>query len=428
MTTALATTVAVPDAIAAHECSFDYDFLSVGDLRVETVEDPKTGKLTVSKVLVKDEPLNPTDRFWVSLFARYGFNSAFFKYFNHQETFERISQIEKADRMRLCIERNADGEGTLLGVSNPNKPIVVYDELMEMLGRYNGASIMYYNGIVESTHTPRSGANQFQVAGDDFVNRFLMATPIDGYGAPNIYLALMRLICTNGVVGYTKAFRSSLALGKADDDVTPSMTRALDGFNNDEGYAAIRHRIEAAAGSWCSVHESQELYKLLVRLHHRRAIEDMGGMTLTTAPNLAKLLGNSVPVSEQVQEEGVGSPILKAFHALTGDTSRLYGLANLDALSVKRKRTLPVKCKVMDAINFATEVATHYATPEGARMLQAWVGGLVTDEYDMEGTADRYGEFADFLIDAKVGAGLTGSEHTGKGTGEHHGIATASQD
>lgn len=408
-----------PDAVAAYECSFDYDFLSVGDLRVETVEDPKTGKKTVAKVLVKDEPLNPTDRFWVSLFARYGFNSAFFKYFDHQETFERISKIEKSDRMRLCIERDASGQGTLLGVSNPNKPIVVYDELMEMLGRYQGQSVMYHNGIVESTHTPRSGANQFEVSGDEFVNRFLLATPIDGYGAPNIYLSLLRLACENGVVGYTKAFRSSLALGKADDDVSPSLTRALDGFGNDEGYAAIRQRMEAAASSWCSVHESQTLYNLLVKLHSRRAIEDMGGMTPAGAKKIAALLGNPALVSEQTPEEGVGSPILKAYHALTGDTTKLYGLANLDALSVKRKRTLPVKCRVMDAINFATEVATHYANPEGSRMLQAWVGGLVTDEYDMEGTADQYGEFSDFLIEKKAEAGFTGSDYSGKGTGTH---------
>lgn len=412
-----ATAIAPIDAIAAHECSFDYDFLSVGDLRVETIEDPKTGKETVSKVLVKDEPLKPTDRFWVSLFARYGFNSAFFKYFDHATVFNRISEVEKSDRMRLCIERDAQGGGTLLGVSNPSKPIVVYDELMDMLGRYQGQQVMYHNGIVESTHTPRSGANQFAVAGDHFANRFMLATPIDGYGAPNIYLSLLRLACSNGVVGYAKAFRASLALGKADDDVSPSLTRALDGFGNDEGYAAIRQRMEAAASSWCSVNEAQALYTMLIKLHNRRAIEDMGGMTPAGATQIGKLLG-AVP-DQSLSDESVGSPILKAYHAMTGDTSRLYGLANLDSLSVKRKRTLPVKCRVMDAINFATEVATHYATPEGARMLQGWVGGLVTDEYDMEGTADQYGEFSDFLIEKKTEAGLTGSAYTGKGTAEH---------
>lgn len=403
MTTAIATI----DALSAKECRFDYDFLSVGDLRVETDTDVKTGKKKVTKVMVKDEPLNPTDRFWVSLFSRYGFNSSFFKYFEHAEVFDRISQIETKDRMRLCIERDAQGEGTLLGVSNPTKPIVVYDELMEMLTKYNGQTVMYHNGIVESTHTPRSGGNLFEVGGDEFANRFMMATPIDGYGAPNIYLALLRLVCENGVVGYTKAFRSSLALGKADDDVSPSLTRALDGFNNDEGYAAIRHRIEAAASSWCSVYESETLYKLLMRLHHRDTLDDMGGVTPVNAKYTRKLLG----LGSSNSDDGLGSPLLKAYHAMTGDTCKLYGLANMDALSVKRKRTLPVKCKVMDAINFATEIATHYATPEGARALQGWVGGLVTEEYDMEGTADKFGDFADFHLDAKALAGLTGSEH-----------------
>lgn len=48
---------------------------------------------------------------------------------------------------------------------------------------------------------------------------------------------------------------------------------------------------------------------------------------------------------------------------MTGDTSRLYGLANLDALSAKRQRTLPVRCKVYelckvyDLLNFAPATA-----------------------------------------------------------------------
>ena len=43
-----------------------------------------------------------------------------------------------------------------------------------------------------------------------------------------------------------------------------------------------------------------------------------------------------------------GSPIIAAFHRMTGDVSQIYGLANVDALSVKRQRTLPVNCTVYD--------------------------------------------------------------------------------
>jgi hypothetical protein len=390
---------------------FDYRYLPINDLQVETEEDEQTGKQVVKHILVQDEPIQASGRFWVSLFARYQFNKAFFKYYDYAEVFERIATVESNDRMRLCIERSTDEDGAkvsrLMAVSNPTKPIVVYDELMGMLERYDGKGLAYADGIIESTHTPRAGGTRFDVLGDLHENRFMMSTPIDGYGSPNIYLALLRIACLNGMVGYSKVFRSSLALGKGADDVTPSLTRALDGFNSDEGYAAIRGRVEQAGKSWLSVYESQSLYKLLVKLH----ADDK--MNVNESPARGTKIGEWLAKPDRASEantDTIGSPIIKAFHRMTGDPSQAYGLANLDGLSAKRQRTLPVDCTVYDAINFATEVATHHAQPEGSRMLQAWVGGSISDEYDMEGTRDKFGEFKDFLVDAKMGAGLTGSE------------------
>jgi hypothetical protein len=84
---------------------------------------------------------------------------------------------------------------------------------------------------------------------------------------------------------------------------------------------------------------------------------------------------------------------------MTGDLSKIYGLANLDTLSIKRQRCLPAKAKVYDAINFASEIATHQATPQGSRRLNGYIGDLISGEYDLEGTADGpFAEFSDFLI------------------------------
>lgn len=384
------------DALAAYECSFEYEFLAVNDLRVKTVINPKNGRAVATQVFVKDEPLTPTRRFWTSLTSLFSFSDSIFDLFTHAETFERISQVRRGDRIRLCIERNAAGEGTLLAASNPKKPIVVYDELMDLVTKYEGENVNYHGGMVESTHKPRV-VQPFDVSGDRFVNRFLMSTPIDGYGKPSIYLSLLREVCSNGLIGYTKTFKSQVPLGKVDDDVTPSLSRGLDGFSSDEGYVAIRQRIESSQSSWCSVYEAGLLYALLVKLHHRKAIENFNGVIPAQAKNVAKLLGGATAAISE-QGESNTSPLLRAFHSMTGDTSRIYGLANLDALSVKRRRTLPVRCKVYDLINFATEVATHYATPEGARTLQGWLGQLVDDEYDMEGTADKFTDFADFHV------------------------------
>jgi len=401
MVAALATTAPVA-VLADQNISFDYTFMPIREMRVTTVPHPKTGKPVVDRVYVQDEPLVPTDRFWWSLYSRYGFNQAFFKYFDHAEVFERISKVEGNDRMRLCIERDEKKNGTLLGVSKPEKPIVVYDELVNMLGRYQAASVTYSKGIVESTHSPRMGGNIFDIAGDKFANRFVMATPVDGYGAPNIYLSLLREVCQNGMIGMSKAFRSGLTLGKGDDDVGPSMTRALDGFSSDEGYAALRQRMEVSAKSWASVYEQNVLLDLLRKLYGQSNIIEEIGQTVVGAKNIRGYLNASTIDGRIEGLEGIGSQILVAYHRMTGDACQIYGLANLDALSVKRQRSLPVKCTVYDLINFATEVATHYANPTGARALQGWLGTLLSQEYDMEGTMDAFGSFAEFHTDAKA--------------------------
>jgi hypothetical protein len=347
----------------------------------------------------------PTERFWHSLYARFGFSGSLFRYFRHHEVFERIAQAE-TDRLRLCVERDqAGGTSRLLAVSSPTKPIVRHDVLMDTLNRYGGQGVRYADGIVESTHIPRAGSGSFQIAGDEFSNRFVLAAPIDGYGLPNVYLSLLRHVCTNGAVGYAKAFRSSLSIGKGNDDVNYSIVRALEGFNNDEGFAALRQRFEAAARSWASVYETQGLYKQLVRLlTHRHVGGD--GAALVGSGSIARLLqapdSPEQRPSEATSLDQIGSPLITAFHRMTGDVSHLYGLANPDALSVKRQRTLPTKAKVYDLLNFASEVATHHANEYGARSSQAWLGSLISGEFDLENSCESFDSFQDFFLDRKL--------------------------
>ena len=391
---------------------FDYRTVAINDLKVNTGEDEK-GRRFVANVEVEGEPVADSNRFWTSLYARYGINGSIFKYFDHAETFQRIANVEKSDRVRVCIERGIDTDGesmsTLMGATTPQKPIVAFDDLMGLLQSYGGQDITYHNGLVESSHVPRIGQNQFDISGDMFTNRFLMSTPVDGYGLPNIYLSLLRLICMNGAIGYTAAFKTGLQLGKGGDDVGPALIRALDGFNNDEGYAALRSRIEAATKSWASVNETQTLYKLLARIHNDKMLTPVDS-ALSQGSSLAAWMRRPMEGAPMGESEAhMGAPLFTCFHKMTGDFSRLYGIANPDSLSAKRQRALPVKCTVYDAINYATEVATHYATPSGARMLNAWVGTALGEEYDMEGTKSKFEDFAAFHIDRKLSTGTTGS-------------------
>jgi hypothetical protein len=386
---------------------FDYPFASVRDLEIRTVADRKSGRPVVSEVLVDGEPTQPTDRFWLSLYARYGFNKSVFKYFSHQEVFRRIGEVESRDRLRLCLERDEQtGKSRLLAVSNPARAIVRHDDLLETLGRCEGSNIRYCDGVVESTHSPRLGDHAFKIGGDEFCNRFVMSAPVDGFGLPSIYLSLLRQICSNGMVAYSPTFRSTLALGRGEDSAIFSIVRALDGFGSDEGYAALRERFESATKSWASVYEAQSLYRLLAKMlthgNIRRDSVGVGESMRAEALLDDNTPSGEVPTTGDGSRVGVGTPIISAFHAMTGDVSQIYGLTNVDALSVKRQRTLPVNCRVYDLLNFASEIATHHATGFGPRVAQGWIGTLISKEYDLENSCDAFDDFRDFFLERKL--------------------------
>jgi hypothetical protein len=373
--------------------TFEYGTGTLKDLAIGTTVD-KHGKKSVHNVLIKGEPVRPSQRFWTSLQMRFAFSGNIFKFFTHEEVFNRISSVATNDRVSWCIERGEDGKGTALAITNPKAALIKHDELNDLLSQYDAENVAYDNGCLRSTHRPRV-SNSYAISGDEFQNRFTIATPIDGFGRPSVYLTLLRLICTNGAIGFSKTFRSELNVGRGDDGVHFALTRVLEGFNNEEGFAALRQRFESAANSWASVNEANRLYKTLIRLHHRKEVK--GHSVLPTEG------------SDGAETAYRGLPVLRAFHQMTGDLSQMYGLANLDTLSIKRQRTLPAACKVYDLLNFASEVATHHATAQGNRSMQAFIGDLVSNEYDLEGTGDHMGDWRDFFINNKATADTVAS-------------------
>jgi hypothetical protein len=355
---------------------FEYGVSSVKDLRVLPAPTTVAGKKRHHDLELNGEKVRTSDRFWNSLHMRFGFTSNIFRYFTHEEVFDRISETSPNDRIRWCLERE-DGEGRLLGVTNPSAAIIQHDDLMGLLDRYEAQSVKYARGVVTSQHSPRLSGT-FQVAGDGFQNKFILDTPIDGFGRPSVYLSLLRLVCSNGAVALSRAFRSELSVGRGDDGVAFTLTRVLDGFNNEDGYVALRQRFESASKSWASVNEVNRLYKVLARVHQRLSPVPLGG--------------------DGASECGRHSPLLRSFHKMSGDLTTIYGMANLDALSVKRQRTLPAACKVYDLLNFASEVATHHADEVGARSCQAYIGDLISGEYDLEATCEQFSDWRDFFV------------------------------
>ncbi len=358
---------------------FEYGTARVKDLAVVTGVD-KRGKSVVTEVTLDGRPLLPTPRFWNSLHLRFGFTANIFRYFTHKEVFDRISRVAPNDSFRWCVENNPKGN-RLLAVTGPTGAGVRHDELVGLLNRHGAEEIKYSNGCVRSKHVPSVGGT-FKVGCDKFQNRFVIDTPIDGFGNPAVYLSMVRLICSNGAVAYSRAFRSELNSGKNGDGTVFALLRVLEGFNNEDGYAALRQRFESATQSWASVGEVNRLYRVLTRL--RGAGEAPGE--------------RPVPGGDGASEITGGARLLTSFHKMTGDLTHIYGLVNFDAVSAKRQRTLPAACKVYDLINFASEVATHHASPAGERMLHGYIGDLISGEYDLEGTVEHFDDWQDFFV------------------------------
>ena len=317
-----------------------------------------------AQLMLDGEPIVTTQRFWWSLFMRCGLNEAVFRYFEPSELFERVSQRDAGRSIRFAIETpgQAGRPRRLLAVSSPNGPLLPRDAAAEIIDNYSGAGVAYADGKLSSLHTPAVGDRSLSIGPDEFKQRFFVEVPVDGLGEPHIHVALIRLVCVNGAIGMRAAFRSTIRIGK---DPHHSLDRALAHYSNDDGFSAMRQRFESAQRSWASLRE--------VRLLENE---------------LSKISWGTTDGAAQRR---------RAFRKMVGDYESRYGLASIEALSVKRQRMLQASCRVYDLINFATEIATHHAPPMAAGRLQAWLGSTITEEYDLEGTATNVPDFVDLF-------------------------------
>lgn len=345
----------------------DYNLIDLRSIKMEMSPPKINTKPKVENMTIDGRSVEFTNRFGNSLCSLYGFSPTIFKFFAPEEVIDRIIRhTSYGNNVRVAFE-TADEKTKVLAVSRPTKPYIRANSLDSMLDRLDGKDIRYHNGVITSAHSPSIGGDApFSICGDTFFNRYIIDIPIDGYGLPSAYVSLLRQICLNGAVGYAKAFRSSIQLGTKDAEVLTTMERFIDSFNNEEGYAAIRQRFESSANSPASLDEVYSLFSLLSRDYMKDLHKKFAG-------------SNQNP-------ESVDSPVFVKLRELAGDICDIYGLVNLDSLSAKKRRHIPAKCTIYDLLNFSSELATHYASTDAERKIQAWIGSTISSEYDLEGT------------------------------------------
>jgi len=351
------------------------EIVEASDLGITT--SVSNGREVLDKVHYKGNSLDITDRFLNSMCSLVGISKSIFTLDDPNEVIHRA-----ADRGRLGTIRMTSVNNSVLAISKPDKPIVKVDRLGSILDKVGCEKAEYHNGVIRSYHVPSINAGA-EVMGEQFTNKFVIDTPVDGYGLPAAFASIMRLICSNGLVGYAPAFKSEINLG-GDGDPMGIMGRFIDSYNNEEAFDAIRRRFESAAKSPASLRELQKVERLLCQQDMRSIHNDVAWRSLTDGTML--LL----------------SDVTRKLNELAGAPLEKYGLVSYNSISEKKTSMLPVDCTVMDLINVATEVGTHRATEAQNRKIQGHLGQMLTKEYDLEGTLDD-AEVSDFRPDFYLG-------------------------
>jgi len=303
-------------------------------------------------VTVNDQDYIVTPRFLQSLAARFHIGREFFRYYTPSEVFQRVQIVHPRHHVRLTV----DGEYAL-GMSNPARPYVTPPEMCKLLDDQgeNLVDVEYGEGVVTTTH--KLDEADCKIGGEVFKHTYTFEIPMDGFGLPSVYLSMIRQICTNGMIGYAPAFRTDISLGKdKSDGIVGPLGRAMDCFSNEEGYAAIRERLESARRSEASVYEVRLLARAITR--------------------------DSIPRKRFEMQK-----LYDKLWRLSGDLSVKYGVASDEAISPKKQRMLPMDCTIYDLITFATEVTSHHGDKlQSGRQIHAWVGQTLAAEYDLEGS------------------------------------------
>ncbi len=369
---------------------FEYSILRIKDLEVVSTVSPE-GAIVVDHIKIGDKVLNPSRRFWDSLCARFGFGPSIFKYFSHAEVFQRISEKSSKDMVRLAaqltpygFESKEDWKPKLLALSSPEgKAVLTNVDMIQVFGELPLLSMTYHDGIVTSTH-PCRNVMSWDIEGSTFTSQLMMETPLDGYGKPTVWLSVAKeLGGEDGVTftAYSKKFRSGIILG--DKSAAFTLKRAVESFSNEDGFVALKQRMEAATNSWSSVSECVRLTRILYSLKNS---DFNPNFALTVVPNGVDSL-----------EGTLRNRLISALHEITGDIRTLYGVAQLDSISEKKMKLLPTKCRMFTLMDFATEIATRQVLPEAARRLRSYFGELISNEYDLESSGEKFGSFQDFV-------------------------------
>jgi len=313
-----------------------------------------------ARIVFNDIEYRLSKRFYSSLARKLKFSTNVFKYFPPQEFLARVSEREPELRFQATFDNRTH---ELLGVTDPDRKLLPAHLACKVIADDpRTKSIAYNDGVWEAKlmldekfHVPKAG---------DYYRQLQIRYPVDGISAPSIYLAHMRVVCSNGAVAAVSSFRTEI---EVNDESGMHLGKLLKSFSNDYGFSAMTERMSIAQNTSASVNE---------------------------------LLGIDALIAANVSDKNAYRKIHDRLNDIAGDPCYQYGVTSLQSVSRKRQALMPVACSVNDLLNVCSELTTHYGELlHRPRAFDEKIGQMLSQEFDLEGMYSSHnGDSPDFFL------------------------------
>jgi len=309
------------------------DMMDYGDQKIESIS-------------YQGEKFRLTPRFHRSLVAQLGVPYGVFSLFSPSEVMHRAADVHPDLKLRLTVDLK---DGTALGVTErKGVPVPVPYVMNTLRNDPRLQSLVYQDGVLSAT---LNLGDRWEVPNDsEYSIHVRCRVPVDGFGRPDMCLATLRQICSNGAIAESAIFRTKMEIK---DNNGSHFARLLKSFANPEGVELLQERMFQAAETKASV---GELY----------ALEEVVRKVVPAGHNRLMLLDRLYEMAE--------NPCIR------------YGVTELGRIGEKRRGLLPVGCSVSDLLNFVSELSTHHGgILTETKPLHAYAGTLLSKGYDLEG-------------------------------------------
>ena len=351
--------VPAADPVAAEdwEHRFTVERITMQDLiPVDDGNDPEQARIAFN-----DREYRLSKRFFSSFARRMKFSTNVFNYFSPQEFLARVAERKPEMAFQATFDNHS---GLLLGVTDPDRQLlpahiackVIADDPRTRKIAYNDGVWVAEMMLDEKFEVPHAG---------EYYRKLQLNYPVDGLGMPSIYLATMRVVCSNGAVAAVSQFRTDI---EVNDESGTHLGKLLKSFSNDYGFSAMSERLIAAQDTVASVNE---------------------------------LLNIDALIAANVSDKSAYRVIHDRLNDIAGDPCYQYAVTSLQSIPRKKQTLMPVACSVNDLLNFCSELTTHHGELlHRPRAFDEKAGQMLAQEFDLEGMYHTNGRPSpDFFLD-----------------------------